>query len=203
MVFLPWCQIPDGQNCKFSGCLEHSHSGNSGIRVNRRINCRVGSVRIINFGFVRIIRRIANDQILLRICAVSFSVSKVSLPVSTAGVVISFLETTTSHFPKVIYRRIPRDILSSRCLTTVSSRGSNAVSSILAGDAVIEIVCASDSSGYKSMGKVNNHSTWFLCIYTKVIRLGIFLLTNAPDWRIIYLDTRRVWKTKIGGKKPC
>lgn len=45
-----------------------------------------------------------------------------------------------SHFPKVIYRHIPRDILSSRCLTAVPSRCSNAVPSVLAGDAVINIV---------------------------------------------------------------
>ena len=45
-----------------------------------------------------------------------------------------------SHFPEVIYRHIPSDILSCWCLPTISSRGSNAVSSILAGDAVINIV---------------------------------------------------------------
>ena len=45
-----------------------------------------------------------------------------------------------SHFPKVIYRHIPGDILSSRLLPAVFRCGSNAVPSILAGDAVINIV---------------------------------------------------------------
>lgn len=58
VVFLPRCQISDAQNCKVSSCLEHGHFGDSGIRVNRRINRRVGSVRIINFGFVWIIHRL-------------------------------------------------------------------------------------------------------------------------------------------------
>ena len=48
-----------------------------------------------------------------------------------------------SHFPKVIYRHIPSNVLSSRCHPTVFSCGSNAVSPVLAGNAIVDVVRAS------------------------------------------------------------